>query len=334
MPGINKKKREKTMRKKLIKSDRCALYAPDRNRNIYDDYVEDILLHAEKKTFEKHLEICPICSGEIVAAMRREEIAKRSYLLSEIGQKKSLNRKLNYLDSINNHDVVHEEYIALAASPPRRLDEHGVAYGVAVDRETGHGALLECIAVISDAVRGRSKLEIRAMELLGLKRSGVEERITTPTDYLEDILGDMFVSSPFLAPFRLWEKAIRVEVNYKAGSGYIYESDSVALAVLVAIISAVTGKPVDNDIFFSAGIKLNGYLEGVGDLEHKIKIAKDQHMKACFTADETRPICADKIIKKSLIALYYFEKIEEVLMRLGLIERKSGKGSTKKTNNK
>jgi hypothetical protein len=96
---------------------------------------------------------------------------------------------------------------------------------------------------------------------------------------------------------------------------------------LVAILSAVTGKHVDKDILFSAGIKINGYLEGVGLLEHKIKIAKSQRMKACFTADETRPVCADKTIKKSGIALHYFDKLEDVLTILGFIEKKSAKKS-------
>lgn len=328
---MHKKNGVTTMRDITIKSDRCVLYAPDRNRNIYDDYVEDILLPVERNTFEKHLEVCPICTRQVVEALHREEIVKKSPLMSKIGHKRSLSRKLQYLDTIIGSDIVPQDYdLALAASPSRRLDVHGVAYGVAVDRETGQGALLECIAVISDLARLRSRLEIRAIERTSFKRGGVEEKITTPTSYLEDIFNDMFVSLPFLETFRLWEKTIRVEVNCKAGGGYIYESDSLALAVLVAILSAVTGKPVDNNILFSAGIKLNGYLEGVGDLEHKIKIAKNQRMKVCFTADETRPVCADKTIKKSGIALYYFDKLEDVLMRLGLIEKKSAKGSTRK----
>lgn len=328
---MHKKNGVTIMRNKTIKSDRCTIYAPDRNRNIYDDYVEDILLPVEKKIFEKHLEVCPICTKQVVEALRREEMAKKSPLMSKTGQKRSLNSKLQYLDTIINRDVISEEYLALAASPPRRLDVHGVAYGVAVDRETGLGALLECMAVVSDdRAKLRSKLEIRAIESKPFKKGRVEAKITTPTTYLEEIFEDMFVSLPYLTPFRLWEKPIRVEVNIKAGKCYIEESDSVALAVLVAILSAVTGKPVDKDILFSAGIKINGYLEGVGDLSHKIQIAKNQRMKTCFTADETRPVCADKTIKKSGIALHYFDKLDEVLTKLGLIEKKSAKKSGKK----
>jgi hypothetical protein len=172
---MHKKNGVTTMRNKTIKSDRCVIYAPDRNRNIYDDYVEDILLPVDKKTFEKHLEDCPICTRQVVEALRREEIVKKSPLMSKIGQKRSLNRKLQYLDEILGRDVVPMEYVALAASPPRRLDVHGVAYGVAVDRETGRGALLECIAVISDAAKLKSKLEIRAIESKPIKKGRVEE---------------------------------------------------------------------------------------------------------------------------------------------------------------
>src|SRR5664280_2858314 len=257
---MHKKNGVTTMRNKTIKSDRYAIYAPDRNRDIYDDYAEDILLPDDKKTFEKHLDVCPICRRQVVDALRREEIVKKSPLMSKIGQKISLNRKLQYLDTIINRDVISDEYLALAASPPRRLDVHGVAYGVAVDRETGQGALLECMAVVSDdRAKLRSKLEIRAIESKPFKRGRVEAKITTPTSYLEELFEDMFGSLPYLTPFRLWEKPIRVEVNIKAGKCYIEESDSVALAVLVAILSAVTGKPVDKDILFSAGIKTVSY---------------------------------------------------------------------------
>jgi hypothetical protein len=328
---MHKKNGVKIMKNKTNKSDRCALFAPNRSRNIYDDYVEDILLPAEKKKFEKHLETCRICSRQVIEALCLDDQIKRLPIFSEVGQKRSLKRKLQCLDKILGRDVVPKEYVALAASPRRRPDIQGVAYGVAVDRETGQGALLECIAIISDdSVELKSKLEIRAKEeLRALKRGDVEEEITTPTSYLESIFSDMFAALPLLKPFRLWERTIRVAINYKAGSCYIYESDSVALAILIAILSAVSGKSIDSDVLFSAGIKLNGYLEGVGDLEQKIRIAKEQRMKACFIADENRPDCAGKTIKKFGVTLHYFNTLEDVLNRLGLIEKKSAKKSVR-----
>lgn len=335
---MHKKDGVTTMKIKTIKSDRCDIYAPDRNRNIYDDYAEDILLPEDKRDFEKHLESCPICSRQVVDALRREEIVNKSPLMSNSSQKRSLNRKLQYLDEIFGRDAGDIAFaedaamLPLAASPPRRLDVHGVAYGVAVNKKTGQGALLECIALVDNLSKVDSQLEIIAKESITTTRDGVEIKVTTPTTYLEELLKAMFKRHPLLKPFKLYEKAICVEVNYKAGTGYIYESDSVALAVLVAILSAVTSMPVDKDILFSAGIKLNGYLEGVGDLNHKIQIAKNQRMKTCFTADETRPISADKTIKKSGIALHYFDKLDEVLTTLGLIEKKSGSGKKKNRN--
>ena len=315
------------MRNKIRKMDTCALYAPNRDRNIYDDYVEDILLPAEKKTLEKHLDICPYCAKQVVEALRREEMAKQSTLLSKIGQKKSLKKKLKYLDKIMQSDVMPQEFVALAASPYRRPDVKGVAYGVAVDRETGQGALLECIAVVSDDVAVIIRLEIRAKEVNSVIKDGVEVKISRPTTFLEEHFTDMFLMNPLLKLFRLSEKTIRVEVNCKADSGYIYESNSLALAVLVAIISAVTGKTIDSDVLFSAGIKLNGYLEDVGDLEQKIKIAREQRMKTCFIAAENRSDDAGKTITKSGVALHCFSTLEDVLLWLGLIEKKSAKKS-------
>jgi len=315
------------MNNNIINTDKCALYAPNRERNYYNDYAEDMLLPEEIKDFKQHLKTCAICRGEVAESKRIHAIARQSPRLSEVGLKRSLNRNLQCLDKIlarNSADRAFAEDAAmlpLAASPPRRLDCHGVAYGVAVNSKSNQGALLECIASVNNLSRIDSPLEIIAKESITTTRDGVETKVTTPTDYLEKLLKAMFRHHPLLKPFQLYKKAICVEVNYKAGSGYIYDSDSVALAVLVAILSAATGKPVDKDILFSAGIKLNGYLEGVGDLEHKIKIAKNQRMRACFTADETRPKTANKFVKKSGLELHYFEKLEDVLKRLGLIKQ-------------
>ena len=324
------------MKNNIINTGKCALYAPNRERNYYNDYAEDMLLPEEIKDFKQHLKTCAICRGEVAESLRIHAIARQSPRLSEVGLKRSLNRNLQCLDKIlarNSADRAFAEDAAmlpLAASPPRRLDCHGVAYGVAVNSKSNQGALLECIASVNNLSRIDSPLEIIAKESITTTRDGVETKVTTPTDYLEKLLKAMFRHHPLLKPFQLYKKAICVEVNYKAGSGYIYDSDSVALAVLVAILSAATGKPVDNDILFSAGIKLNGYLEGVGDLEHKIRIAKNQRMKACFTADETRPVNADKSIKKFGLALYYFDTLEDVLTRVGLIKKTENSSSGRK----
>lgn len=327
------------MNKNARKTDKCAIYAPNRERNYYNDHAEDMLLPQENNDFIKHLEKCEICKREVREAQRIHDIVKQSPRLSKVGLKRSLNRNMQYLDRIltrtdaNLAFAEDAEMLPLAASPPRRLDCQGVAYGVAVNNRSNQGALLECIASVKSLSKVDSPLEIIAKESITTTRDGVEIKVTPPTSYLENLLKAMFRHHPLLKPFQLYKKAICVEVNYKAGSGYIYESDSVALAVLVSILSAATGKPVDKDILFSAGIKLNGYLEGVGDLEQKIEIAKSQRMKACFTADETRSKSASKAIEKSGMVLHYFDELEDVLLRIGLIEKQSlKKSSTAKRN--
>lgn len=310
-----------TRKTKIIKT--CELYAPTRDRDFYDDYVHDRLSPAERRKFDNHLENCPYCSRKVVEAIERDKTVEASYDLSEIGLRKSHKKKMQWRKEILSRNDVSDEYIALAASPPRRMDVQGVAYGVAIDPATGYGDLLECIAVVIDNVRARSKLEILARELRGLKKNEVEEKITTPADHLEKILTAIFMDCKPLVPLRLWEKTIRVEVNNKSGCGVIHEPDSAALAIMVAIVSAVTGKKVDNNILFSAGLKINGYLEGVGRLEQKIQVARTHGMKTCITAEETRPDEADKNLKRSGITLQYFEKLEDVLMRLGLVGKKA-----------
>lgn len=340
-PDVHKDNGVITMYKNVRKTDKCAVYAPNRERNYYNDYAEDMLLPEEIKDFKQHLKTCEICQSEVTEAQRIHDIVKQSPRLSEVGLKRSVKRNMQYRDEILARNAANLEFaedaamLPLAASPPRRLDCHGVAYGVAVNSKSNQGALLECIASIGALSRVDCELEIIAKECITTTRDGLEIKITPPTSYLENLLKAMFRHHPILKPFRLYKKSIFVEVNYKSGSGYIYESDSVALAVLVSILSAATGKPVDKDILFSAGIKLNGYLEGVGDLEQKIEIAKQQCMKACYTADETRPISAKQTIEKSGVALHFFDKLEDVLGRLGLVgQNKAGKQKSSQTRTK
>lgn len=318
------------MRNKSVTPKKCALYG----RKFYEDYVEDmslpvkqrVLTPAETRAFDKHRQICLYCSRQVVKAIAEDDRAwaiidemEKGHIPDQPEGKEWAARR----SAVNFRRAVPDEYMALAASPPRRMDVQGVAYAVAVDPETGRGDLLECIAVVADNIRARSKLEIRAREVRGFKRSGVEERITTPADYLENILTDIFMTCKPLVSLRLWEKTIRVEINNKAGCGVIHESDSAALAILIAIVSAVTGKKINNNILFSAGIKINGCLEGIGELAHKMQIAKRHSMKTCITAEETRPSGADKNIKKAGIELYYFKTLEEVLRHVGLIGKKT-----------
>lgn len=316
------------MRNKSVIQKKCTLYG----RKFYEDYVEDmslpvkqrVLTPAETRAFDKHRETCLYCSRQVVKAIAEDDRAwaiidemEKGHIPDQPEGKRWAVRR----SAVNFRQAVQEEPLALAASPPRRLDCHGVAYGVAVDLEKHQGVLLECIADVSEVPKLRSKLEIRAIERKTTKNG---EKITTPTDHLENILNDLFITHEALLPLRLWEKAIRVEINCKMGSGYIVEPDSMGLAVLVAIVSAVTGRKINKDTLFSAGIKFKGYLEGVGDLEDKIQVARGHRMKSCYTADETRPINAEKSIKESGIALHYFETLDDVLRRLRLVGKAGG----------
>ena len=327
-----------TRKTNIIKT--CDLYAPNRDRDFYDDYVDDVLLPAVRKKFEKHLETCLHCSRKVIEAIERDEAVAASFDLSEIGLRNSRKKKMQWMKEILSQNATPEEYTALAASSARRSDVYGVAYGVAVNKE--RGILLKCTAAVNRKLLNQSPLEIRARELKSYEKDGLEYKVSVPTTVLENLIKDMFVTHPLLQPLKLYEKTVRVHIDFtddnthgrgassnalKSNNCFIYEADSLELAVLIAILSAVEGKIVDSDIVFSAGVSLHGYLEAVGDIKRKIEIAKEKGMKTFILADENKPECMDKTIKKPGVALHHFEKLEDALNYIGLL----GQNLTRKT---
>lgn len=340
MPQLVHKNGKRHMRKNDKISNLCRLYRPSRDLNIYDDYVEDILLPADKRNFEKHLRTCVNCSRQVIEAIKRESVARKSPLLSERGQFESLKKKLKYLDEITKRNALCEEEYALAASPVRsNLPQmKGVTYGVAVNKETSQGVMLKCVAVVSGKLPNQSPLEVRARELKSYTRDGLEYKVSVPSTLLENLLKDMFVTHPLLQPLQLYEKTVRVHIdftdgnpaiknvnigNLKSSNSYIYEADSLELAVLIAILSAAEGKVVNSDIVYSSGVSLNGCLEPVGDLDLKIACVYQQGMKKLMMAEANRPHAEEKSVQKTGIALHYFETLDDVLRRLRLVGKET-----------
>ncbi|MBN1663572.1 MAG: hypothetical protein JW943_08230 [Deltaproteobacteria bacterium] len=294
----------------------CPVYAPD--ADIYDDYVDMLLLPAEKKAFEEHLDTCRTCSARLKKAFLRDEQVEQSDLLSAAGQKESLKKTMAYYHQIKN--APKENLTLLAAGAKRKKPVKGVAYGVAYDAETDTGSLLKCTAVVQDANQAKSKLEIRAPEVRAVKQDNIEYTISSPTNLLEQRLNDLFLTHPILQPLQLGEKMIRVDVRKKGGIGVIAELDSLFLTCLVAILSAVTGRLIDPDMAFSSAIAIDGCLEGVADIENKVRIAKEKGLKTCLIAEENRSDFSRRSKAARDMHLCFFDALDDVLVHLGMTD--------------
>lgn len=81
------------------KSAECVRVAPvSRNRNFYDEYVEDIVSSKEREQFEKHLENCLYCSRQTVVVIKLDREVRK--ILTPRYLKRSLKKKLSNLSII------------------------------------------------------------------------------------------------------------------------------------------------------------------------------------------------------------------------------------------
>ena len=104
----------KTFKSPYLEKDstECCRY----DDGAYIQYLEDELVEDKKLEFEKHLNDCPSCLHRLQQAFKISREVEKSYILSEIGQKKSLNKTLRYLDSLFEKDKsVKQPFLATAA---------------------------------------------------------------------------------------------------------------------------------------------------------------------------------------------------------------------------
>jgi len=310
----------------------CSLYPVNDNINFYDNYIEDILSPSDKKKFEKHLETCLDCSRQVKRAIQREEIADK---LSTVKKEESLKKTLFHVE-----ELFCQEYLHLIAAAKKETrgegTKRGTAFGVAVGLGNDFGTLLECTALVSDDVRDKDdehKLIIFAQEVNSRKENNVEFGFSSPLALIKNRLTTLFKEHPSLQPLKLSDKMICVDITNKGDVSYIYDAESIALAIFVAIISAVTGKSVPHNICFSSGIKINGILEEVGSIHKKISIAKAHGRNACIISEENRPDFSDNVINQADMAINFFLTLDDVLDHLGFMDHVKIKNETKRRHN-
>ncbi len=293
---------------------------------VYDDYVEDLLSREEKEQFEDHYESCRYCTARLKEAYFRDEKLAKSYLLSNAGQSRSLAETRRYL---------HEQFktarrtqresppLAIAAAGKRQSSPGtgvGIAYGVGVERGSRMGALIECSAWIDSDILENGTLELRGIEVESVRKDDVEISISSPLELLTEQLEELLESHPVLKGFELWRRNITVDISQEGESGYIIEAHSLALAVLIAILSAYTGIEPGRRYAFSAGIRRNGVLKSVGCIREKCELVNREGISTLIVPEGNRTEC-EAIYYESggAVEILHFTHLDETLDHLGFL---------------
>lgn len=241
---------------------------------------------------------------------------KDSHILSELGQKESLNKTLSYLDSLFEKDrFIKHPFLAAAADP--RLT--GTAYGIAVDPDSGAGILLECSAWVSEHPAEQGSFELRGLELESIKKGDKHYSLSSPLELLEDQLEDIFEFNSFIKPFKLLKRNITIDIIHPEETGYISEARSLALTCIIAILNALAEKDGSKKTVFSAGIRQDGKLKKVGRIPEKLKAARELGVTEFIISKENMEECLADINAPDM-AVKTFSCLEDVLEYQGLFE--------------
>ncbi len=266
------------------------------------------LMESAAKTFEKPYSEKDIqeCSLDI----------EDSYILSEIGQKESLNKTLCYLDSLFKKErAVKHPFLAAAADAGLT----GTAYGIAVDPYNDAGILLECSAWVSEQQAQKGSFDLRGLEVESMKKGDKHYSFSSPLELLEDQLEDIFEFNPFIKPFKLLKRNITIDIIHLEETGYIIQARSLALTCIIAVLNAIAGKDGPKKTVFSAGIRQDGKLKKVGRIPEKLKAARELGVTEFVISEENIEECKAYINAPDM-AVKVFSCLEDVLEYQGLFE--------------
>jgi PDZ domain-containing secreted protein len=304
---------------KTLRFPPCGQYGPE----TYEDYVEDNLSEQDKANFEEHKKSCPYCQEQIEQARTRERIASRSFIMSEIGQRRSISEALKHLDEMQAQEKserkLRRKATLLAASEDYE-GKTGTAYGLAVDTESGSGSKMECFAWVGSQKTGEPMLDLRGPEIRSVKKDDTKYAVEPPLDRLEDELEDLFGVNSLLKKLGLNRREITVDIRHAVEDGFIKDAHSLGLAVLVAILNALAGNRDLSNMAFSAGIRKNGRLTCVGDLAQKIAVAGQAGVSELIVSKDHENDVRNLPGDRKTLQVSFFATLREVLEYLKLSE--------------
>ena len=225
--------------------------------NLLYDYETRRISNEHRIPIDMHLQTCQTCNESL-------NLIKQGLILFEHCQPPK--PPVNFTERVLLKTGIEfpNRQLRLAASSEQK---NGKTYGVAVDEESGNGVLVEIFARVSKPLNQIHIPKIVGKVQIGEKRHGIEHILNDPLEILADKLLERFQNIPCLLPLNLHKRDIYVEIK---SPGYLFEIESLHLAIIMAIVKAVTDYSGLDNIVYSADIDLNGRLTSVGRLESKI----------------------------------------------------------------
>lgn len=289
----------------------------------HDDYVEGIMAAESRAHYEEHVAGCPACLSGLAQAMALDEhVSKASSELAGARILRSLRLRMR-ADGPSNLRMGSggaEPPLLAAAGEEDRI---GISYGVAVDIGGASGFLIECVATVSPAHEEKGTLAINADQITGVRQeNGCEYEISPPVRFVENKLRELFLNNEFLVPFRLSHRHIRVELEHIGGEGVFKEAKSLTLSIIMAVLSAATGKQLGPGLCFTGRVRQDGALmPPVGDVESKVSTARQEGMKEIILpASSLEGVTIHEDVQEEL-RIRRYSHIGQVLEHAGLVAK-------------
>ena len=299
------------------------------NEDKYDDYIDGLLTGYELKSFEDHLDNCHYCLARVVESLIIQKRVEESDLLTFEGQKKSLSTSLNHLENLCNENVQSDDFSFLLAAATDKNGGTGIAYGIAVDKESKTGAIVECSAWVSTEQYEEGSLELRGVEVESLTKNSQSISVSSPLELLAYQLNDLFRIIPALNYFHLGKREITVDINYVEGTGYLFEAQSLSIAILTSILNATTNSAEDAGTVYSGRIRKDGKILKIGEVDLKVKILKEKGISTIILPEENRnDIVTTTCINDTGISILHFDTIEQLLIHQKMFGNKKFQSET------
>lgn len=219
----------------------------------FEAYLAGEMAEHEQKQMETHLEACALCRKRFY---KTQQYMSRclDIMKQELEQAFEEPGAGPYRLAASSED---QEHVAV---------QLGTACGLAVDINTEQGFIIKCVAKVSTESVSKGRLIINVEQISSNGRR--------PFDFIQTKLIGLFTDQ-YLAPFELGNRYIFVEIESEEENAVFEEAKSLTLAIIMAIVSAVTGKEIEPGVAFSGRIEQGGALRPpVSNISAKLEAAK------------------------------------------------------------
>jgi len=283
----------------------------------YLDYIGFSMEKDRKRRFERHILTCDACVQGLKRAIELEQQEGASIPQGELDYfLEGLRFRLDQFGQVGSS-------LLLAAAADDKADAAadrvGIAHGVAVDPEGNRGFIIQCVASVSPEEVEKGSLVFNAEQVRRLDEKGVAYEPTSPCQFVESKLKELFTSHAVFLPFRLSRRNIHVELEHPAEEGYFTEAKSLTLTAIIAILSALTGRMCEVPVAFSCRVRQDGALfPGVGHVAAKLKAANEAGIREVILSTANQEDLPPQYLKAKDFTVRFFSHVGQVLSHLGL----------------